>query len=370
MAKVSNMAVQNQRRGDTMSSAETLSDDAALQAKVAKNMAVMSDDGQPAPTPDVSSPTRKLAMPGKEPDPTPEAGSVEPDPLVPAVKADDQKTDDGPPAIPENYIAAAKHQGISDEEIAKMYETNPQGTVDFLKTTYEATNKLSRSFANLGRKEQEIRAKAVEAAAKPVVAPTVDYSAMEEEYGKDSAIVTRMKQQDTQIAELTAKRAAEPAPQQNVDAAMVSTLDSFFGADGMKPFNSFYGVVENGNWQALNAGEFAQREAVIEMAEQMILGDEVQQSHLPPSRQSIMPLDVALGKAHLAVSEGMRVQAIRADIKSQIKTKASGVTLAPSSSTPAGDPGRNADGTKTKTQLEIDTKARWDRVNAGKPARG
>jgi len=80
-----------------------------------------------------------------------------------------------------------------------------------------------------------------------------------------------------------------------------------------------------------------------------------------------VPLDQALALAHLSVSGGMREQAIRADIKSQVKAKAKGVTLAPSSSKPAGDPGRNADGTKTKTQLEDDTARRLKNLVAGKP---
>jgi hypothetical protein len=241
-----------------------------------------------------------------------------------------------------------------------MYADNPERAIRILKGYHQTVNKTSQSFAALGRKQQELNAKAKEATApKPVVK---DYSDIEEEYGKDSPIVTRIKQQDVEMAELKAAKAAEPAPQGDPDPAIVSTIDNFFGADSMKPFQQFYGTVKNGNWNALDAGEFARREAVIGLAEQMILGAQVQKEH--------MPLDQALGLAHLTVSEGMREQAVRAEIKAQVKTKAKGVTLAPSSSKPAGDPGRNADGSKTKTQLEADTEARLARLRAGQKVRG
>ena len=202
---------------------------------------------------------------------------------------------------------------------------------------------------------------AAQKAATPAPVAT-DYSDIEEEYGRDSPIVTRIKQQDADMAELKAARAAEPPPQTSVDPVIMTTLDNFFGGDGMKPFQEYYGKVEAGDWRALDAGEFARREAVIAQAEQMVLGAQVQ--------GEAMPLDVALGRAHLMVSEGMREQAIRAEIKSQIKAKAKGVTLTPSSSGTGVSTGLNPDGTKTQAQLEADTAARLQRMSAGEHVRG
>ena len=354
-------AVRDQSRGEGMRppEAEAKVDMAVIEAKVAQTIAPMSD-GVPA-VPAAPSPTRKLAMPGKEPDPTPEPGSVEPDPLVPVAEAGEKKADDGPPAIPENYIKAAKHLGVTEAEVAEMYEENPERAVRILKGYHETVNKTSQSFAALGRKQQEMNAVAAQKAA-PAAPVVTDYSDLEEEYGEDSPILKAMKTRDAEIAELKAARAAEPPPQTSVDPVIMTTLDNFFGGDGMKPFQGYYGKVEAGDWRALDAGEFARREAVIAQAEQMVLGAQVQ--------GEAMPLDIALGRAHLMVSEGMREQAIRAEIKSQIKAKANGVTLTPSSSGTGVPSGTNPDGTKTQAQLEADTTARLQRMSAGQKVRG
>ena len=87
-------AVREQIKGEAMRPPESEPkevDMAAIEAKVAEYIAPLSGDTPPVAAP---SPTRKLAMPGKDPDPTPEPGSVDPDPLVPEPKAGEQKPDD------------------------------------------------------------------------------------------------------------------------------------------------------------------------------------------------------------------------------------------------------------------------------------
>jgi len=201
--------------------------------------------------------------------------------------------------LPEAYYRAAIHQGWKPDEITEYFEATPELAVRTFAKIHETTNKLSKEFAKIGRmkpaKEKEVVAKTDDTADKDTAA----IAALKAEYGEDSAVVKIVLEQQKTIDKLAAK--SEPGNQdaeEELNPAIVDRIQKFFIDPSLKPYNDFYG---KGKDEAkLTREQSDHRYEVLETADSIVMGCQRQGREIT--------LEEALEKAHLIVSEPVRVE--------------------------------------------------------------
>ncbi|MCK4821929.1 hypothetical protein KA005_39560, partial [bacterium] len=105
--------------------------------------------------------------------------------------------------------------------------------------------------------------------------------------------------------------------------ADMKLIEQFFTAEDMKSYKDFYGTIGMGQiFQDLNPGQQKNRYEVLQIADQMIVGNAMQEIELP--------VNDALLRAHLLVTEPIREKIIREEIKSSVVKRNKGLTLRPS----------------------------------------
>ena len=319
--------------------------------------------GEPEPT---SEPEPKV-----EPEPT-DAG--EPTPKEPDGQAAGEGEEPEKPALPDNYFRAAQHQGWTPEEITELYDQNPEQAIKTFGKIYEATNNLSQQFAQMGRTAIELEKRKAQAqqTPKPQVVeqkPSLDVEKLRKQYEDDpfGATVELMKAmtqksepapQATQVPQTTGEGYGKQTFEE--DMAILQQLNQFFGAEDMRAYEEFYGVSKDADGNALydygllSPGQRANRQAVVNLADQILAGAELQGTQMSVAQ--------GLELAHLAVTRPMSETVIREKLVSAVKKRGKGVTLKPSGArtSPEGTGG----GKKTETQLEIDTEARLANLRA------
>jgi len=251
------------------------------------------------------------------------------------------------PELSEAYYRAAIHMGWTDEDIKASLATNPKLATKTFANIYESVNRSSEEFAKFGQAKREADAKLAEKP-EPSKQETSEYkSAVDiEQLRKDNPgdpMVDLIEAQDAQnklmFDKINAMETAEPvdidtrtgtttATEQRAlnqeSAAIQQQIEGFFNGDVVKPYAEFYGVIpKDGNWDSLTPGEKANRWAVIEMMDQMIVGAE--------SFGKVMEIDEAIRRAHLSVSEPLREKVIREGIMGKVVKRSGGITLKPSS---------------------------------------
>lgn len=346
---------------------------------------------------DVDLDTTSTPEPEKEPtddsDSTPKPGDVESaddddstseSDAESAAEKDDSgdKKGDEKPAIPDNHYRALVHSGWKPEKISSVYEKDPELLLELAEKAYADVNSLSRQFAQLGRTRIEMEQKL--AAQKPSQAQIQtqvqpqqqgpDLAKLREQYEEDpfGATVELLKafgpqaQQQQQPQQVQPQEQTLSKEQFQEDLALTQQLINFFGDKEMEPYQEFYGSVYDDNGHPfidtghLSPGQRTNRQQVLKTADQILAGAAFQDEE--------MPLQQALSMAHMMVSGPIAKQIARKELTSQVKKKAKGVTLKPSSGTKL-KPQRKKDEGKEEKQLEKDTETRIERYKEGKSLR-
>ena len=281
-----------------------------------------------------------------------------------------EKTDDGTAAeelkgISDAYYRAAKHQGWENKDIEDLYKTDPDLANRTFSRLLENTNRLSQEFASIGRsKQQQQRVEIKTEQKKETDEPEsdgIDIAKLRKEYN-DDPIVDLIEQQQKQYnilrKDLDSIRTASPAT--NEDELRVKLqeeenvnkeIQRYFNADDLKQYSDFYGVVPKGSsgWDGLTTEQRTKRIDVLELADQILTGAEMQGRKMDVSE--------ALESAHLVVSEPQREKIIREDIKSKVVKRGNGLTLKPNSGTSQAKTGKTSE-----ADLEATTEQRLAKV--------
>ncbi|KKL23293.1 hypothetical protein LCGC14_2426840, partial [marine sediment metagenome] len=263
------------------------------------------------------------------------------------------------------YYRAAIHRGMTDTEVKEFYETTPELCVRTLGKIYEAVNRSSAEFASLGRaRKDQMEQAALEAAAPQKEEDDfigVDIEALEEsEMDPDAlAIIKTINDQNKLLHDkVQSVESTATQPQENFDrvatqesALIGQQIENFFKSDEAKPYgDGFYGVVpdKDTDWANLSPGEKANRWAVIEMMDDILVGAEFNNRDIS--------VDEAMRMAHLNVSEPQRTKVIREELTAKLTERSKSLSLKPAA---AGTTDSSAaSGPKSKEELEEATAAR------------
>ena len=283
-------------------------------------------------------------------EPTDDDDSTPAEPVESAVESDQQKS-----AIPDNYYRAATHVGYKPEQISKLYEADAEGTLEFLKQNYESVNNLSRQFANLGRAAIELQQKRTETA-QVSAQPQVDFNEkkLREQYEDDpfGATIELLKTfTSSPQKKMTVEQPTQAVqPDRGVfeeQAAALQQLHQFFKTGDIEIYKDFYGEIGDENmfdWSKLPPGQLANRHALVNLADQIIAGHELQGRQISTVE--------GLQLAHMVVTEPIREQIVREKISSQVKKRSKSITLKPSGSASKTATTATGQGKKTYEQAQ------------------
>lgn len=263
--------------------------------------------------------------------------------------------------IPDAYIRAAIHQGWDKEVVDDLVKNSPELALKALENLYISTNNASREWSELGRAKIDAERAAAsdaqtatEAAAQEDPATTALIEKIKKEYPDDPLM-------DVVIAGLK-KPVQQPKPQASqpraqyetatarhnaaANAAIDQRINAFFSSDAMKPYEKFYGKLELGQIpEDLTNGQQANRLAVLEETEYIIAGHNM--------RNQKIEIEQALEKAHFIVTEPIRQQIIRDNLKATATKRAKSMTLKPSESKRSSD-SMNAESSKPRNRRELE----------------
>ncbi|KKN27405.1 hypothetical protein LCGC14_0864870 [marine sediment metagenome] len=267
------------------------------------------------------------------------------------------KTDE----IPDSYMRAAIHHGLSKENVDDMVKTNPESAMKLLESCYLSVNNASREWSELGRAKIEAeRAKTTQVVTETVEQgdPTIaaKVAALRKEYPDDPLI-------EVIITDLEKKPKPVPQPAQQVqqqhsyetataranvagNLAIDQRVNAFFSADIMSPYEKFYGKLELGQIpEDLTNGQQLNRLTVLQEGEFIMAGHN--------SRGQKIEVEQALEKAHFIVTEPIRKQVIRDGIKATATKRKNSMTLRPSESKRTGD-SLNTGSSKPRNRSELE----------------
>lgn len=317
----------------------------------------------------------------EEDNPTPDEDVEDKDEKDDDSQADDsEESDDSTPddkdkeketeRMPDAYLRAAVHSGWGQEDVEKLYEANPEMALKTFENLYNSTNKASREWAALGRARQEAEIKGPEPEkVDKLEYGSLDIATLKKEFDIDPAIERMLEGVNARDQKLTdalnslqeekvvsdPKKVERAAQSYDVaaEAANEQQINNFFSTDPMKPYGKFYGELKFGEtWEDLPAGHKRNRYAVYTAADQMLAGASMQGYQ--------MSLPDALEKAHLLVTENVREEVIRAEIKSTAAKRQKSMVMRPSD----GKSKKDNDGQpKTKSELISKTEKRLAKMN-------
>lgn len=301
-------------------------------------------------------PEPESSDPNPEPDPEPEADpEADPEPTAEDPNEVGSKDKDSTPEaddkveIPEGYIRAAKRQGWTDGDITSEIEADPDRALRIFGNAYETSNKATRDFAAIGRAKADATAKELAEKNKEVEPEIKDYitpDEIEKIADGDAATAAVLKtvnqaakDQATELAKLRRtgpsnqditharndQEAATARANASANAATELFVKQFFGAENMKSYNDFYGVIDEGqSMNDITPNQYEHRMAVLQTADQLISGKAAQGIKISDAE--------ALEDAHLLVTEPIREKIITDGIRSSLKKRSKGKTLQPSES--------------------------------------
>ena len=278
------------------------------------------------------------------------------------------ETEDGEIKIPESYMRAATHHGLKKEDVDDMVKSNPESAMKLLESCYLSVNNASREWSELGRAKIE--------AERAKVAPTATETVAQED-PKTTALIAKLRKEyvDDPLVEVVIKelekpvQKTQPVPQaqQNYETATARAnvagnlaidqrVNSFFSADTMKPYGKFYGKLELGQIpEDLANGQQLNRLSVLQEAEFIIAGHN--------SRGQEIEIEQAMEKAHFIVTEPIRQQVIRDNLKATATKRKKGMTLRPSDSKRSSDSMRTESSKpRNKAELELVVQEKLDSV--------
>lgn len=281
------------------------------------------------------------------------------------------ETKDGDIKIPDAYMRAAIHHGLDKETVDDLVKKDPEIAMKMLESCYLSVNNASREWSELGRAkiEAERQQANVQTVAETVVQEDPAAKALIEKLKKeypddplvDAAIVGLKKPVQQQQQQ-------QPVPQQQQgyevataranaagNLAIDQRVNTFFSAGVMTPYEKFYGKLELGQIpEDLSNGQQHNRLAVLEETEFIMAGHSM--------RGQKIELEQAMEKAHFIVTEPIRQQVIRDNLKATATKRQKGMTLKPSDSKRSNDSMTESSKPRNRRELELAVGQKLDSV--------
>jgi len=277
---------------------------------------------------------------------------------------------DGDIKIPDAYMRAAVHHGLNKEAVDDMVKSNPESAMKLLESCYLSVNNASREWSELGRAKIE--------AERVKTASTVTETVVQED-PETKALIAKLRKDyvDDPLIEVVIKGLeAKPKPvqqvvsvpqaQQNYEVATARAnvagnlaidqrVNSFFSADTMAPYEKFYGKLELGQIpEDLSNGQQLNRLSVLQEAEFIIAGHN--------SRGQKIEVEQAMEKAHFIVTEPIRQQVIRDNLKATATKRKKSMTLRPSDSKRSSDSMTDSSKPRNRKELENAVQQKLDSI--------
>lgn len=265
------------------------------------------------------------------------------DDSTPVVKDDAKGSGKEEISIPESYKRAAAHRGWNQEVIDELIESNPELAKKTFEACYLEVNNASREWSALGRANRD---QALQEQDKATVETTVEEKGIDvkpmidklrKEYADDPLIdgVAKLLEDTAKMANAKPKvqvqqgqdryQVATARANAAANAAVDQRVNNFFSADVMSPYGKFYGKLDLGQSIGdLSAGQQQNRLAVIEEADMIMSGHRM--------RGIELKVEEALEKAHFVVTEPVREQVIRDNLKTTATKRKKSMTFRPSKS--------------------------------------
>ena len=312
------------------------------------------DDDDQTPIPDVPEDEPKeedgqAAVKVESDDPTPEEdGST------------DGSTQDAPVSIPDAYVRAAVHQGWDKADVEELIKANPEMALKTFTSCYNSVTAAGKEWSALGRAKIDSLREAAEAGnVEPedkTIEPLLDK--LKENYANDPLIEVVSKLLKANTAKPKTSTPVASNQQQQVDlyrtetqratAAANSSVDqrvnSFFSDTNMGPYEEFYGKLNLSQTVGdLTNGQQEHRLQVMQEAECIMTGFRMR--GIEPTVEEV------LEKAHLIITEPIREQVIRGDLKKKATNRTK--TLRPAKSKKSGSASTQGNNVKPRNRQEL-----------------
>ena len=272
---------------------------------------------------------------------TPAAESATEEPKTPTAEAAAPKA----PTLPAAYRRSLKAMEWTDAEIDDA-ASDPR----FLATAakiHQTRNKEVAAWADLGRKTKEAAAAPPPAKEAPKPATFQGYTpeeikALKDTYGEDAgglidSMAGKVNLLVDSIKTMMPVIEQTQARSQQAQADMLNRqITGFFSSKELAPYKDTYGT----DLSKLTETQLGQRNKVLEYADALIGGAAQQGRNLS--------FEEAMNLAHDAMSGGIKTQAARTEVRSQLQARAYGITLRPGA--------RAAAPASSKAQLEQNVK--------------
>ncbi len=221
--------------------------------------------------------------------------------------------------------------------------------------------RANEEFANFWRTRKEDQRKKAEEKTKAEEQKReeykgIDVSKLREEYPDDKMLVDLVEatQEQTkalreEISQFKTSNSNQQSDSEKRDAEVVTAakeIDGFFRTE-VKGYEDFYGAVPKDaiKWDDLSPGQRANRWALVEMVDDMMVGAE--------ANGRTLSSEEAFQRAHLNVSDSFKEKVIREDIVKKMKKRGKTLTLKPSNS--SGSP--ESKGSKPADENEVVSRA-------------
>lgn len=282
-----------------------------------------------------------------------ETPAAEPEPETPAAEA--APTPKAGPSLPAAYKRTLEWAEWTPEEIAAL-ESDPDQLRTFLPTIdklHQTRNKELAAFAEAGRKAKEAKQQQTQALpAQPPASATISpisaeqVKKLKDEYGEGAhalidTLVGPLNQMAAQLQQALPVVQETQARAQQAQAEMWNRqIDGFFADKSMAAYAETYGAKPVGE---ISPEQVAQRNKVLEYADALMGGASMQGRSISFGQ--------AMQAAHDAISGGLKEQAARKQIASQLQKRQAGLSLKPGARGSQA-PTRPSGGPPSKKELE------------------
>ena len=241
--------------------------------------------------------------------------------------------------IPDAYVRAAIHNGMKPEDVDFLVKQDPKLALSTFTSMYNSVTNASKEWSQLGRAKVEQERAIAEADSRRVVEKSqhdVDplIGKLKETYGDDPLIEVVTKLLADRPTPVTTAPVSQPADlyqtataraNASANASTDARVNVFFGSNAMKPYEDFYGMMGlSQSFNDLSNGQQEHRLNVMQEAEYIMTGLRM--------RGIDLPVEQVLEKAHLVVTEPIREQVIRENLKKNAVTRKKAMTFRPSKS--------------------------------------
>ena len=364
-----NLEVQGEETEETQTQEQTF-DMNALEADTESRLGeVFGDRPTPEPTDEEGVTTPDSEDVDGDGEPTPEDQAGEADTASEELAETPSDTDDSagqkPLELSPAEIRAAVHVGWDEKVLKELAAANPALAKNACQNALNSTNELSRQFSELGKRVKEAEANVSDTDADrfvqpttPKKPPTVDLSAIQEQYGDDPifGVVKGLADQNAALAgqianienaDMNRVSAKEQQAEDKIDAATAQAIDQFFTGPEVQEYKEYYGDTPSGSkdWEDLTQKQIGRRWAVVETASLILAGAE--------ATGIDMELEEAFQRAHLAEVAPIQATIQRDKLKQKMVKRQKSFTLEPHS-----DAKVMQTGPMSRTQLESVTSQR------------